>query len=60
MHGPETGIIPLLDEIACLDANQPQLCVIQEEHRCLVGFSLNNKLYFYRVCPFGGKFSAFW
>lgn len=25
-----------------------------------MGFSLNNKLYFYRVCPFGAKFSAFW
>ena len=44
-----------------LDAKSAhKLCVIKEDHRGLVGFSLNNKLYFYKVCPFGAKFSAFW
>ena len=53
-HSEELGALGL-------DANSAhKLCVIKEEHRGLVGFSLNNKLYFYRVCPFGAKFSAFW
>ena len=44
-----------------LDAKSAhKLCVIKEDHRGLVGFSLNNKLYFYKVCPFGAKFSAHW
>jgi hypothetical protein len=53
-HSEELGALGL-------DAKSAhKLCVIKEEHRGLVGFSLNNKLYFYRVCPFGAKFSAFW
>ena len=44
----------------CQRSPAHKLCVIKEEHRGLVGFSLNGKLYFYKVCPFGAKFSAFW
>ena len=34
--------------------------VIRTEEQGLLGFHLDNKLYFYRVCPFGATFSAFW
>ena len=34
--------------------------VLKEGHRGLVGFQFRNNLYFYRVCPFGASFSAFW
>ena len=37
-----------------------KLCVLHPTHRGLVGFSFRNKLYFYKVCPFGAKFSAWW
>ena len=53
-HSEELGALGL-------DAKSAhKLCVIKEAHRGLVGFSLNNKLYFYKVCPFGAKFSAHW
>ena len=34
--------------------------VLRESEWGLVGFSLDGKLYFYRVCPFGAIFSAAW
>ena len=34
--------------------------VLRESEQGLLGFSLNGDLYFYRVCPFGATFSAFW
>ena len=34
--------------------------VLREEEWGLVGFSLDQKLYFYRVAPFGAAFSAHW
>ena len=34
--------------------------VLHKEEQGLVGFSLDGKLYFYRVTPFGAVFSAFW
>ena len=34
--------------------------VLSESERRLVGFSHLGQLYFYRVCPFGAKFSAHW
>ena len=34
--------------------------VIKEEEQGLVGFSLENRLFFYRVTPFGAIFSAHW
>ena len=37
-----------------------KLCVLHPTHRGLVGFSFKGKLFFYRVCPFGAKFSAWW
>ena len=33
---------------------------IRESEQGLLGFQLNGILYFYRVCPFGETFSAFW
>jgi hypothetical protein len=37
-----------------------KLCVLHPSHRGLVGFSFQGKLVFYKVCPFGAKFSAWW
>ena len=37
-----------------------KLCVLHPTHRGLVGFSFKNKLFFYKVCPFGARFSAWW
>ena len=37
-----------------------KLCVLHPAHRGLVGFSFKNKLFFYKVCPFGARFSAWW
>ena len=34
--------------------------VLKESEWGLVGFSLDKKLFFYRVCPFGAVFSAAW
>ena len=34
--------------------------VIKASHRGLLGFSHRNKLYFYKVAPFGAVFSAHW
>ena len=34
--------------------------VLKESEQGLLGFSLNDSLYFYRVCPFGATFSAYW
>ena len=34
--------------------------VVKESEQGLLGFTLQNQLYFYRVCPFGATFSAFW
>ena len=34
--------------------------VIRTEEQGLLGFQIDGKLYFYRVCPFGATFSAFW
>ena len=34
--------------------------VIRTEEQGLLGFQIDGKLYFYRVCPFGAEFSAFW
>ncbi|CAK9114858.1 unnamed protein product [Durusdinium trenchii] len=34
--------------------------VLKEEEQGLVGFTLDNNLYFYKVCPFGASFSAAW
>ena len=34
--------------------------VLHEEEQGLVGFTLNQKLFFYRVTPFGAIFSAHW
>ena len=34
--------------------------VIREPEQGLLGFQLNGSLFFYRVCPFGATFSAFW
>ena len=34
--------------------------VLHEDEQGLVGFTLNQKLYFYRVTPFGAVFSAHW
>ena len=34
--------------------------VLHEDEQGLVGFTLNEKLYFYRVTPFGAVFSAHW
>ncbi len=36
-----------------------RVCVKDLEHG-LLGFTLDSKLFFYRVCPFGATFSAFW
>ena len=37
-----------------------KLCVLHPSHRGLVGFSFQGRLYFYKVCPFGARFSAWW
>ena len=37
-----------------------KLCVLHKSHRGLVGFSFQGKLFFYKVCPFGARFSAWW
>ena len=37
-----------------------KLCVLRQDHQGLVGFSFQGKLYFYKVCPFGARFSAWW
>ena len=34
--------------------------VLAERHQGLVGFTFRGKIFFYRVCPFGATFSAFW
>ena len=34
--------------------------VLKESEQGLLGFSLNDSLYFYRVCPFSATFSAYW
>ena len=34
--------------------------VLKESEQGLLGFSLNDSLYFYRVCPFGATFSVYW
>lgn len=34
--------------------------VVKHSHRGLIGFSFRQRLYFYRVCPFGAIFSAHW
>lgn len=34
--------------------------VIKDSEWGLVGFTLNDRIYFYRVCPFGATFSAAW
>ena len=34
--------------------------VLRDNEQGLLGFSLNDSLYFYRVCPFGATFSAYW
>ena len=34
--------------------------VLAEHHQGLVGFTFQGKIFFYRVCPFGATFSAFW
>ncbi len=34
--------------------------VLKESEQGLLGFSLNDSLYFYRICPFGATFSAYW
>ena len=34
--------------------------VIKSTEQGLLGFQLNQTLYFYRVCPFGATFSSFW
>jgi hypothetical protein len=35
------------------------LVVIRESDQGLLGFTLDNELYFYKVAPFGATFSAF-
>ena len=37
-----------------------KLVAIKTSDQWLLGFRLNDSLYFYRVCPFGPTFSAFW
>ena len=34
--------------------------VLHPDEQGLVGFTLNDRLYFYRVTPFGAVFSAHW
>ena len=34
--------------------------VLSEHHRGLVGFTFQKRIFFYKVCPFGATFSAFW
>ena len=34
--------------------------VLAEHHRGLVGFTFQTRIFFYKVCPFGATFSAFW
>ena len=34
--------------------------VVRQEEQGLLGFQIDGKLFFYRVCPFGATFSAFW
>ena len=34
--------------------------VLSERHQGLVGFTFQGRIFFYRVCPFGATFSAFW
>ena len=34
--------------------------VIRQEEQGLLGFQIDGKVFFYRVCPFGATFSAFW
>ena len=34
--------------------------VLREAEQGLVGFSMGNRIFFYRVCPFGASFSAAW
>ena len=34
--------------------------VLRDSEQGLLGFCLNDSLYFYRVCPFGATFSAYW
>ena len=36
-----------------------RICV-KESEQGLLGFTLGSKIFFYRVCPFGATFSAFW
>ena len=36
-----------------------RICV-KEAEQGLLGFTLGSKIFFYRVCPFGATFSAFW
>ena len=36
-----------------------KLVVIRTEERGLLGFTLDNKIYFYKVAPFGATFSAY-
>ena len=42
-----------------IKAAHKRICIRDEEHG-LPGFTLQNKLYFYRVAPFGATFSAAW
>ena len=42
-----------------IKAAHKRVCIREEEHG-LLGFTLQNQLYFYRVAPFGATFSASW
>ena len=42
-----------------IKAAHKRICIREEEHG-LLGFTLQGKLYFYRVAPFGATFSASW
>ena len=42
-----------------IKAAHKRICIREEEHG-LLGFTLQDRLYFYRVAPFGATFSASW
>jgi hypothetical protein len=42
-----------------IKAAHKHICIREEEHG-LLGYTLQDKLYFYRVAPFGATFSASW
>ena len=73
---PEKGTLPSIKDVqrcfplrqnhkklACLSLDVKSAhkrIVVRSSERGLLGFTLDNALFFYRVCPFGAVFSASW